>query len=143
VQQGSIVYLALEGGKGFEARIEAFRQRFLPEDAERVPFFLVADALNVVKEHADLVGCIRLQTGKAPDTIPPALSTASEYRKPAPDRRALAIRSRWFARRLLDTVTSGQFTLNFSPSKFWAWHCPPNGQCRSLEVDLPRLVDTG
>jgi hypothetical protein len=61
VQRGSVVYLALEGGKGFEARIEAFRRRFLSEDADPVPFFLIADALNLVKEHADLIGCIRLQ----------------------------------------------------------------------------------
>lgn len=33
VQQGSVVYLALEGGKGFEARIEAFRQRHMAQDA--------------------------------------------------------------------------------------------------------------
>ena len=61
VQQGTVVYLALEGGKGFEARIEAFRQRFLPEDSEPIPFFLVTDALNLVKDHPDLIGCIRLQ----------------------------------------------------------------------------------
>ena len=64
VQQGPVVYLALEGGNGFKARIEAFRQRFLPEDAEPVPFFLIADALNVAKDHADLIGCIRLQAGE-------------------------------------------------------------------------------
>jgi hypothetical protein len=63
VQQGTVVYLALEGGKGFEARIEAFRQRFLPEDHDPVPFYLIADALNLVKEHQDLIGCIRLQCG--------------------------------------------------------------------------------
>src|SRR6266566_4196421 len=61
VKQGPVVYLALEGGKGFEARIEAFRQRFLPEDSEPIPFFLVTDALNLVKDHPDLIGCIRLQ----------------------------------------------------------------------------------
>jgi len=61
VQQGAAVYLALEGGKGFEARIEAFRQRFLPENHSPVPFFLIADALNLVKDHSDLIGCIRLQ----------------------------------------------------------------------------------
>jgi hypothetical protein len=60
VQQGAVVYLALEGGKGFEARIEAFRQRHLREDAA-VPFFLIADALNLVKDHPELIGCIRLQ----------------------------------------------------------------------------------
>jgi hypothetical protein len=63
VAQGTVVYLALEGGKGFEARIEAFRQRFLSEDHDPVPFYLVAGALNLVKEHSELIGCIRLQAG--------------------------------------------------------------------------------
>jgi AAA domain len=66
VQQGIVVYLALEGGKGFEGRIEAFRQRFLPDDHDPVPFYLVADALNLVKEHQELIGCIRLQTTAMP-----------------------------------------------------------------------------
>jgi hypothetical protein len=61
VQHGAVVYLALEGGKGFEARIEAFRQRYLREDPDEVPFFLIADALNLVKDHPELIGCIRLQ----------------------------------------------------------------------------------
>jgi hypothetical protein len=61
VQQGAVVYLALEGGKGFEARIEAFRQRHLPEHHDQVPFFLIADALNLVRDHPELIDCIRLQ----------------------------------------------------------------------------------
>jgi hypothetical protein len=70
VQQGAVVYLALEGGKGFEARIEAFRQRFLSDDTDAVSFFLIADALNLIKEHPDLIGCIRLQTkGNPPVAI--------------------------------------------------------------------------
>jgi hypothetical protein len=70
VQQGAVVYLALEGGKGFEARIEAFRQRHLSEDPAQVPFFLIADALNLVKEHSDLIGCIRLQAmGSLPTVV--------------------------------------------------------------------------
>ena len=69
VQQGTVVYLALEGGKGFEARVEAFRQRSLQEGADPVPFFLIADALNLVKEHPDLIGCIRLQAAGAMPTV--------------------------------------------------------------------------
>jgi hypothetical protein len=72
VQQGSVAYLALEGGKGFEARIEAFRQKhFLAEGpAALVPFYLIADALNLVKEHADLIGCIRTQAkGNLPAAV--------------------------------------------------------------------------
>jgi AAA domain len=65
VQQGPVVYLALEGGKGFEARIEAFRQRYLAEEHDDVPFFLIADALNLVLEHDLLIKCIKLQTTPA------------------------------------------------------------------------------
>jgi len=61
VQQGPVVYVALEGAEGFRARVEAFRQRFLPETPDPVPFYLIADALNLVKDHADLIGCIRVQ----------------------------------------------------------------------------------
>src|SRR3984893_5877470 len=61
VQHGAVVYLALEGGKGFEARIEAFRQRHLRENPDEVPFFLIADALNLVKDHPELIRCIGLQ----------------------------------------------------------------------------------
>jgi hypothetical protein len=70
VQQGPVVYLALEGGKGFEGRVEAFRQRSLQEGADTVPFYLVADALNLVKDHADLIGCIRSQAaGRLPAVV--------------------------------------------------------------------------
>jgi hypothetical protein len=61
VHQGPVVYLALEGGKGFEGRIEAFRQRYLQETSDRVLFYLIADPINLAKDHADLIGCIRLQ----------------------------------------------------------------------------------
>ena len=61
VHQGPVVYLALEGGKGFEGRIEAFRQLYLQETPDRVPFYLIADPINLAKDHADLIGCIRLQ----------------------------------------------------------------------------------
>jgi hypothetical protein len=69
VTQGSVVYLALEGGKGFEGRIEAFRQRFLPDDHDSVPFYLVTDALALVKDHPDLIGCIRVQATGSPIVV--------------------------------------------------------------------------
>jgi hypothetical protein len=61
VQRGPVVYLALEGAHGFQARVEAFRQRFLSDAPDSVPFYLIADALSLVNDHADLIGCIRLQ----------------------------------------------------------------------------------
>src|SRR5262249_61695588 len=68
VQQGPVIYLALERGKGFEARIEAFRQRFLAEDPDPVPFYLIADAVTLVKEPPDLIGSIR-QPAKDPPAV--------------------------------------------------------------------------
>jgi AAA domain len=69
-QQGGVVYLALEGGKAFEGRVEAFRQRFLLADHDPVPFYLIVDALNLVKEHPDLIGCIRVQAkGNLPAVV--------------------------------------------------------------------------
>jgi AAA domain len=67
IQQGAVVYLALEGGSGFANRIEAWRQRCLGEHNGAVPFFLVDVALNLVAEHADLITAIREQLG---DTHP-------------------------------------------------------------------------
>src|SRR4029077_3791236 len=63
VQKGTVVYLALEGSHGFKARIEAFRQRCLPEEPDLVPFYLIADALNLVKEHPVLIASIRAECG--------------------------------------------------------------------------------
>jgi RecA-family ATPase len=40
VKQGPVVYCCFEGQSGIQARMEAFRQRFLPEDVHDVPFFL-------------------------------------------------------------------------------------------------------
>jgi hypothetical protein len=61
VQQGPVVYIALEGGAGFRARVEAFRQRFLSEVPDRVPFYLLTDAVNLVRDHPELIGAIRVQ----------------------------------------------------------------------------------
>jgi AAA domain len=41
VQQGVVVYLALEGGSGFAGRVEAWRQRHLADRPEPVPFYLL------------------------------------------------------------------------------------------------------
>jgi hypothetical protein len=60
---GPVVYLALEGAEGFKARIEAFRMRHLAEQAEAVPFFLMAARIDLIKDHAELIGAIRAQAG--------------------------------------------------------------------------------
>jgi hypothetical protein len=58
VQRGVVVYLALEGGNGFRARIEAYRRTHSIDDA---PFYLVTDRTDLVKDHEALIAAIRAQ----------------------------------------------------------------------------------
>jgi hypothetical protein len=60
VQQGLVVYLALEGGHGFRARIEAYRR---VHDINNAPFFLVTNRTSLVQDHGDLISDIRSQIG--------------------------------------------------------------------------------
>jgi hypothetical protein len=62
VQQGAVVYLALEGGYGFRARIEAYRRT---HDIKDAPFYLVTDRTNLIQDHADLITDIKRQIGKS------------------------------------------------------------------------------
>ena len=71
VQQGPVVYCAFEGQSGFPARAEAFRQRFLSEQPENPPFYLVTIPLDLVRDHAELVEAISAQIG---DTKPVAVA---------------------------------------------------------------------
>jgi hypothetical protein len=61
VQQGVVVYLALEGGYGFRARIEAYRRTHKIKDA---PFYLVTDRTSLIQDHAGLIADIQRQVGK-------------------------------------------------------------------------------
>lgn len=63
VQQGPVVYLALEGAYGFRARIAAFRERYLADRIEPVPFFLVTEQINLSQDHRTLINDIKLQIG--------------------------------------------------------------------------------
>ena len=63
VQQGPIVYLALEGGHGFRARVEAWRRRHLAKHHEPVPFYLLDVPIDLVADHAKLIAAIRAQLG--------------------------------------------------------------------------------
>jgi RecA-family ATPase len=60
VHQGAVVYLALEGGHGFRARIDAFRREHHVDDA---PFYLMTDRTDLVKDHEALIIAIRAQIG--------------------------------------------------------------------------------
>ena len=59
VQQGPVVYCCFEGQSGVSARLEAYRQRFLSEEADNVPFFLQPAPMDLIKEHSDLIAAIR------------------------------------------------------------------------------------
>ncbi len=63
VVQGAVVYVALEGGAGFGARAEAFRQAKMAEDALPTPFHLIIDRLDLVAEVEALIARIREQMG--------------------------------------------------------------------------------
>jgi hypothetical protein len=56
-----VVYVILEGETGFSDRIEAFRQRFLSERKEPVPFYVISQKLNLVADHVQLIADIRAQ----------------------------------------------------------------------------------
>ena len=58
VQQGPVVYLALEGGTGFTHRVEAFRRCHNVADA---PFYLITDRTDLVGDHKKLVDEITAQ----------------------------------------------------------------------------------
>lgn len=50
VEQGAVVYCAFEGGRGFKKRVAAFRQRFLKDHAEPVPFYLQPIRLDLIAD---------------------------------------------------------------------------------------------
>ena len=66
VQQGPVVYLALEGGKGFTHRVEAFRRHHSVTDA---PFYLITDRTDLVNDHKQLIAESRLSQASAPSLL--------------------------------------------------------------------------
>jgi hypothetical protein len=64
VQQGPVVYLALEGGSGFKGRVEAWRRRHLKDYQGPVPFHLVDVPVDLVADHCALILAIRAQIGE-------------------------------------------------------------------------------
>jgi len=65
VSQGPVVYFVLEGEAGTHARIEAFRQGRLSNDPAPIPFYIVPTRLDLVKDVAELIECIRRQLSPA------------------------------------------------------------------------------
>ena len=66
VQQGPVVYLALEGGRGFTHRVEAFRRHHSVTDA---PFYLITDRTDLVNDHKQLIDEITLQSSERPSLL--------------------------------------------------------------------------
>jgi hypothetical protein len=62
VQKGSVVYCAFEGAKGYEARSEAFRIRYLAQDCGPIEHYLVDARANLAVDHAELIADIRAQS---------------------------------------------------------------------------------
>jgi len=60
VRQGAVVYVAAEGGKGFEKRIEAFRRTCGGDGA---PFYLITARPNLIRDHKELIEAIRRGLG--------------------------------------------------------------------------------
>lgn len=68
VRQGSVVYLALEGGVGFYARVEAWRRQHLADHADDVPFSLLPVPVDLIADKDKLIHAIRVQ-GYAPAVV--------------------------------------------------------------------------
>jgi hypothetical protein len=101
VQPAPVIYCAFEGQAGFEARVEAFRQRFLQDYREPVPFYLEPVTLDLIKDHKKLIALIRATLGESTpgvlvlDTLNRSLtgSESSDEDMAAYIRAADAIRS--------------------------------------------------
>jgi hypothetical protein len=66
VQKGPVVYLALEGGRGFTHRVEAFRRHHSVTDA---PFYLITDPTDLVSDHKRLIDDIKFHSSEHPALV--------------------------------------------------------------------------
>jgi RecA-family ATPase len=76
VQQGSVIYCALEGGRGFAKRIVAWRERHLIEDHDPVPFWLLDVRIELARDHLALIAAIRAQAKRPRAVIIDTLNRA-------------------------------------------------------------------
>jgi hypothetical protein len=68
-RQGTVIYLALEGGSGFANRVEAWRRKYLGEYSNPVPFYLVSESIDIIKEHDALIAAIKAQAANPPALV--------------------------------------------------------------------------
>ena len=66
VRQGAVVYLALEGGGGFFARVEAWRQKKLGSHSGAVPFYLLTVPVDLIADHVQLIAAVGAQVDAPP-----------------------------------------------------------------------------
>jgi hypothetical protein len=72
VHHGAVVYCAFEGQTGIEARVEAFRQRFLADGHDghdQIPFFLEPLTLDLVGQPSELASAIRVTLGETTPAV--------------------------------------------------------------------------
>ena len=69
VQQGAVIYCALEGQTGFAKRKVAFEQRHLAADHQPIPFYLQPTTLDLVRDHGELIAVIRATLGEVAPAV--------------------------------------------------------------------------
>lgn len=69
VQQGAVVYLALEGGHGFHNRVEAWRRHDLNGHQGAVPFYLLDVPVDLVADCKKLIAAINAQLPEPPTVV--------------------------------------------------------------------------
>lgn len=70
VKQGTVVYLVLEGSRGFKARIAAFKLKHMETYAgPAVPFHIIDVPVKLAADHAHLISAIRLQLTETPALV--------------------------------------------------------------------------
>jgi RecA-family ATPase len=66
---GAVVYIALEGGDGMNARAEAFRRQHDLPSKSGADFHLVRDSMELVKDHGALLAVIKAALGDKPPVV--------------------------------------------------------------------------
>jgi AAA domain len=66
VQQGIVVYVALEGDQGFRRRIDAYKRH---HDISDLPFYLITDRTDLVRDYKILIEDIKAQTPDIPAVV--------------------------------------------------------------------------
>lgn len=70
VRQGTVGYIAFEGGSGFPNRVEAWRRRNPINDRDKpVPFYLLVASIKLIADHDELIAAIRAQVADIPSVV--------------------------------------------------------------------------